>query len=188
MEPGRAQEESMRTVTYGAACTLDGFIAGTGGEIDWLHYSKDVSRIMQEYWKSIDTILMGRKTWDQAVRMGGGGGGTSSGMRTFVFSRTLKSIGADGVELVRDDAAGVVRELKAGAGKGICMMGGGDLARSLFAADLIDEVGLNVHPVLLGTGVPFFTDAGRRVPLELISSRCIAGGCVHSTYRVKHTD
>ena len=179
----------MRTVTYGAACTLDGFIAGTGGEIDWLHYSKDVRRIMQEYWKSVDTILMGRKTWDQAVRRGGGGGGGSSpGMRTFVFSRTLKSIDADGVELVRDDAAGVVRELKAGAGKGICMMGGGDLARTLFAADLIDEVGVNVHPVLIGAGVPLFTDARRRVPLELISSTRIGAGCVYSLYRVNHTD
>jgi dihydrofolate reductase len=176
----------MRTVTYGAACTLDGFIAGKNGEIDWLHMSKDVNQIMREYWKSIDTILMGRKTWDQAVKMGGGG--PSSGMRTFVFSRTLTSIDAEGVELVRDDAARVVSDLRTGHGKGICMMGGGDLARSLFAADLIDEVGLNVHPVLLGAGIPLFTDAGRRVPLELISSRCIAGGCVYSTYRVKHAD
>ena len=176
----------MRTVTYGAACTLDGFIAGKNEEIDWLNYNKDVSQIMREYWKSIDTILMGRKTWDFAVKMGGGG--ASAGMRTYVFSRTLKSIDARGVELVRDNAAAVVRDLKAGEGKGICMMGGGDLARSLFAADLIDEVGLNVHPVLLGAGIPFFTDAGRRVPLELISSRCIAGGCVYSTYRVMHAD
>ena len=176
----------MRTVTYGAACTLDGFIAGKNEEIDWLSYNKDVSQIMREYWKSIDTILMGRKTWDFAVKMGGGG--SSAGMRTFVFSRTLKSIDVQGVELVRDNAAAVVRDLKAGEGKGICMMGGGDLARSLFAADLIDEVGLNVHPVLLGAGIPFFTDAGRRVPLELISSRCIAGGCVYSTYRVMHAD
>jgi len=178
----------MRTVTYGAACTLDGFIAGTKGEIDWLRYNTDVGQIMREYWKSVDTILMGRKTWDQAVKMAGGGGGASPGMRTFVFSRTLDSVDADGVELVRDDAAGVVRDLKAGDGKGICMMGGGDLARSLFAADLIDEVGLNVHPVLLGAGIPIFTDAGRRVPLELISSRCIARGCVYSTYRVQHAD
>ena len=176
----------MRTVTYGAACTLDGFIAGKDGEIDWLHMSKDVSQIMREYWKGIDTILMGRKTWDVALKMGGGG--SSPGMRTFVFSRTLGSIDAEGVELVRDDAAGVVRDLRAGQGKGSCMMGGGDLARSLFAADLIDEVGLNVHPILLGAGILLFTDAGRRVPLELISSRCIAGGCVYSTYRVKHAD
>ena len=176
----------MRTVTYGAACTLDGFIAGKDGEIDWLQMSKDVSRIMRDYWKSVDTILMGRKTWDVALKMGGGG--SAPGMRTFVFSRTLGSIDIKGVELVRDDAAAVVRELKEGPGKGICMMGGGNFARSLFAADLIDEVGMNVHPILLGAGVPLFTDAGRRVPLELISSRCIAGGCVYSTYRVKHAD
>jgi dihydrofolate reductase len=149
--------------------------------------SKDVSRAMREYWKSVDTILMGRKTWDVALKMGGGGD-ASAGMQTFVFSRTLRSVDAKGVELVRDDAAAFVRELKAGSGKGICMMGGGDFAASLFAADLIDEVGMNVHPVVLGVGVPFFTDAGRRVPLELISSRCMAGGCVYSTYRVKHTD
>ena len=176
----------MRTVTYGAACTLDGFIAGKDGEIDWLHMSKDVSQIMKEYWKSIDTILMGRKTWDVAVKMGGGG--STPGMRTFVFSRTLGSIDAKGVELVRDDAVAFVRDLRSRDGKGICMMGGGDFARSLFEADLIDEVGTNVHPILLGAGIPLFTDAGRRVPLELISTRCIAGGCVYSTYRVMHAD
>ena len=123
----------MRTVTYGAACTLDGFIAGKDGEIDWLHFSADVNQIMRDYWKSIDTILMGRKTWEQAVKMGGGDG-SARGMRTFVFSRTLRSLDAKGVELVRGDAAGVVRDLKTGQGKGICMMGGGDLARSSFSS------------------------------------------------------
>jgi dihydrofolate reductase len=178
----------MRTVTYGAACTLDGFIAGSAGELDWLHGSADVNRIMRDYWKSIDTILMGRKSWDVAVKMGGGGGGGSTKMRTYIFSRTLTSIDVKGVELVRDDAATFLRGLKGQQGKGICVMGGGDLARSLLEADLIDEVGLNVHPVLLGTGVPLFLDAGRRVPLELIESRTIDGGCVYSIYRVKHAD
>src|SRR5689334_18552442 len=84
-----AQEDPMRTVTYGAACSLDGFIAGSGGEIDWLHMSGDVNQIMRDYWKSVDTILMGRKTWDQAVRMGGGGDmGGMSKIKTYVFSRT----------------------------------------------------------------------------------------------------
>ena len=175
----------MRTVTYGAACSLDGFIAGNAGEIDWLHFSSDVNRITRDYWKSIDTILMGRKTWDQAIKMGGGAGGSSK-MRTYVFSRTLKSIDAKGVELVRDDAGAFVRRLKEGNGKEICVMGGGELARSLFEADVIDEVGMNVHPVLLGTGVPLFLDAKRRVALELKESRQIDGGCVYSIYRVKH--
>lgn len=106
-------------------------------------------------------------------------------MRTYVFSRTLKSIDARGVELVRADAGAFVAALKAMPGKGICVMGGGELAGSLFAAGVVDEVGLNVHPVLLGTGVPLFVDAGCRTQLELMQSRVIDGGCVYSIYRVK---
>lgn len=174
----------MRTVTYGAACSLDGFITGKDEDVGWLHQSSDVNEIMRDYWKSVDTILMGRKTWEFAVRMGGGG---SSKIRTYVFSRTMKSIDGKGVELVRDDAGGFVRDLKTRPGKGICMMGGSDLAASLFAAGVIDEVGMNVHPVLLGSGVPFFVDAGCRAQLDLVQSRVIAGGCVYSLYRVRHS-
>ena len=175
----------MRTVTYGAACSLDGFIAGAGGEIDWLRSSRDVNEIMREYWKSIDTILMGRKTWEFAVSQGGGGG-RSSGMKTYVFSRTLGAVDGKGAELIRDDAAAFVRDLRQRPGKGICLMGGGHFARSLFEAGVIDEVGLNVHPVLLGSGVPMFLDPCHRVALELVQSRTIDGGCVYSTYRVRH--
>jgi dihydrofolate reductase len=176
----------MRTVTYGAACSLDGFITGKNEDIGWLHYSLDVQAITRDYWKSVDTILMGRKTWDFAVRMAGGGAGSgSSKIRSYVFSRTLKTIDAKGVELVSDDAGAFVQGLKARPGKGICVMGGGELAASLFAAGVIDEVGVNVHPVLLGTGVPLFLDAGCRTQLELLQSRVIDGGCVYSTYRVK---
>ena len=63
-------------------------------------------------------------------------------------------------------------------------MGGGELACSLLEAGVVDEVGVNVHPILLGSGVPLFRDAGRRIPLELTESRTIDGGCVYVTYRV----
>ncbi|HEU4631913.1 MAG TPA: dihydrofolate reductase family protein [Gemmatimonadaceae bacterium] len=195
----------MRIVTYGAACSLDGFIAAADGGIDWLHFSRDVQDIMATYWATIDTVLMGRKTWDFAATQQGGGGGSDGGRRTkrgpakggrtargrrgpttYVFSRTLTEDPAPGVRLVSSDPGAFVRELKAQPGKGICVMGGGELARSLLEADVIDEVGLNVHPILLGTGVPLFRDAGRRIPLELIESRTIDGGCVYATYRVRH--
>jgi dihydrofolate reductase len=176
----------MRTVTYGAACSLDGFIAGSNGEIDWLEFSHDVQDIMRDYWKSVDTILMGRKTWDQAVRMGGGKMEGTSKIKTYIFSRTLTSLDAKGAELVGGDAGAFVRDLKNRSGKGICLMGGGDFARSLFEANVVDEVGMNVHPVLLGAGVPMFLDPCHRVGLELITSRTIEGGCVYSTYRVRY--
>ena len=175
----------MRIVTYGAACSLDGFIAPSDGSMDWLHFSRDVQEAMATYWASIDTMLMGRKTWEVAVGQGGGGGGGggTKGITTYIFSRTLDRVG-HGAHLVREDAGEFVRRLKEQPGKGICVMGGGELAQSLFAAGVIDEVGLNVHPILLGSGVPFFRDAGRRISLVLAESKVIDGGCVLSTYRV----
>ena len=61
----------MRTVTYGAACSLDGFIAAEDGDLDWLHFSKDVQQVTADYWKTVDAVLMGRKTWEFAEGMGG---------------------------------------------------------------------------------------------------------------------
>ena len=172
----------MRTVTYGGACSLDGFILGPKGSLDWLHWSDDANQIMSDYWKTVDTLVMGRKTWE--VARGQVGGGTS-GVRSYVFSRTLREITHPGVTLVSTDPGAFVRDLKGRPGKGICVFGGGDFARSLFEADVIDEVGFNIHPVLLGSGVPGLLDAHRRIDLELAECRPIHGGCVYVLYRVK---
>lgn len=178
----------MRTVTYGAACSLDGFIAGPSRGLDWLHFSPDVQKEIASYWKTIDTILMGRKTWAESQELGGGGDGGAAGamkkLKTYVFSRTLKPGTIAGAEIVNSDPAELVRSLKGQKGKGICVMGGGILAQSLLAAGVIDEVGLNIHPVLLGSGVPMFLDAGH-VSLELIENRTLDGGCVLVKYRVR---
>ncbi|MDB4892657.1 MAG: bifunctional deaminase-reductase domain protein [Gemmatimonadetes bacterium] len=184
----------MRIVSYGAACSLDGFIAGADGSIDWLHFSKDVHDIMGAYWKSVDLMVMGRKTWDVSVAMHGGGAArkkkkapakrADEKITTYVFSRTLSEIDQHGVRLVSSDPGAFIRDLKDTEGKGICVMGGGELAQSLFEAGVIDEVGLNVHPVLLGTGVPLFRDAGRRIQLKLKESKVLDGGCVFSNYTV----
>lgn len=178
----------MRTVTYGAACTLDGFIAGSDGAIDWLHFSRDVEHVMAQYWSTVDAVLMGRKTWQfaaahDALDDASSGGSRITEVATYLFSRTLRKAPA-GVELVATDAGGYVRRLKRQPGKGICLMGGGELASSLFDAGVIDEVSLNVHPVLLGSGIPFFQPLKRRIGLELVESRTIQGGCVLMTYRV----
>ena len=178
----------MRKVVYGAACSLDGFIAGTNESIDWLHWSDDVSTIMAENWKETDTVLMGRKTWEFANKAGSGGGAPGmSEMQSYVFSRTLKPGAVPGATLVSEDAGGFVRNLKKKKGKDIIILGGGELGRSLFEADVIDVVGLNMHPVLLGAGVPLFHDAGRRITLELTQCRQLHGGCVYLLYRLKRT-
>jgi dihydrofolate reductase len=178
----------MRKVVYGAACSLDGFIAGADGSIDWLHFSDDVNTVMTAYFSATDTLVMGRKTWEVAAASAHTGGSSEpSPMQTYVFSRTLKRIDQPGVQLVSADAGGFIRALKKQKGKNIIVLGGGDFARSLFEADVIDEVGLNIHPIMLGSGVPFFLDAGCRIKLTLTQCRQLPGDCVLLDYHVKRT-
>jgi dihydrofolate reductase len=172
----------MRNVTYGAACSLDGYIARPDGAVDWLRWNDDVGAIMKEFWKGIDTILMGRKTWEVSVKMGGEA--MMKGFTSYLFSRTMAQA-PQGMELVKEDAGEFVRRLKEQEGKGICLMGGGELARSLLEAGVVDEVGANVQPLLLGTGIPLFPPMNRQVDLELVESRPLAGGCVYLLYRIK---
>jgi dihydrofolate reductase len=177
---------TMRKVIYGGACSLDGFLAGRDGAVDWVHFSSDVEAIMRKTWAATDTILMGRKTWEFAVAAGGGGempGVTVT--KTYVFSRTLAAVAGKDTELVTSDAGAFVRRLKAQPGKDIIVMSGGNLATSLLKAGVIDEVGLNIHPVLLGAGVPAFLDPGSRLNLELTECRQLEGGCVFVNYRVR---
>ena len=171
----------MRKVTYGGAASLDLMIAGPNEAMDWLLWSDDAAAISGASWQGVDTILMGRKTYEFAVR--GGGGGDGGGITTYIFSRTMAEAPA-GAELVRGDAAEFVRDLKARPGGDIIVMGGSELGSALIEAGLVDEIGLNVHPVLLGSGTPAFRPMDRRIALELTESRPIAKGCVFLRYRV----
>jgi dihydrofolate reductase len=167
----------MRTVTFGGATSLDNFLARADHAVDWILWGKEAAAVMTDYWKTIDTILMGRKTYEVAVRHGQGGGGYP-GMKTYVFSRTLPE-GTDGsVNITRADAADFVRDLKRQDGKDICLMGDGELARPLFEAGLIDEIGFNIHPVLLGSGVPLFHPMNCQIDLELRACKAFKNGCV----------
>lgn len=172
----------MRKVIYGGACSLDGYLAGPGEAIDWLHHSKDVDDVMRKTWAAVDTVLLGRKTWEFAVKMGGGP--EIPGITGYVFSRTLTSLPNPKDRLVTTDAAAFVRQLKSQPGKNMVVMSGGNFATSLLQEGLIDEVGFNIHPVLLGSGVPAFLDPGKRVKLELMECREMSGGCVLVNYRV----
>jgi dihydrofolate reductase len=172
----------MRKVTFGGANSLDNYLARPDHAVDWLLWGDEAAAVMADYWKTIDTVLMGRKTYEVAVRSGQRGG--YPGVKSFVFSRTLKAE-PDGVTVVRTDAAEFVRNLKEQDGKDICLMGGGELARPLFEAGLIDEIGFNIHPVLLGAGIPLFHPMSRQIDLELQECRPFKNGCVYVTYRVK---
>ncbi len=173
----------MRRVTFGCANSLDSFIASVDGGVDWLKWNREVAEIANEFWATIDTVVLGRNTYEVGLKLGGA---LYPGMKNFVVSRKLKKSIHSDIEVVRGDAVKFVRELKSERGKGICIMSGGILACSLLEADLIDEIGVNVHPVLLGKGMPLFYEMTRQIDLKLLDCRQLRNGCVVMRYEVQH--
>ena len=181
----------MRKVIFGGANSLDNFFARKDGSVDWLMWSDETAELMKDMWSRFDVMIMGRKTWtvsqeqfseeelEQAKQL-------YAGMKVYIYSRTLPAGPAAGdVEIVNSDPGEFVRELKQQDGKDIMIMGGGDVAKTLFEAGVIDEIGFNIHPVLLGSGVPLFHEMSRQIDLELIECKPMKNGCVTVTYRVK---
>jgi dihydrofolate reductase len=180
-KPGGCQ---VRKVTFGGANSLDNYLARPDHAVDWLMCGDEAAAVMADYWATIDTVLMGRKTYEVALRSGQRGGGYP-GVTTYVFSRTLPAGPHGGATIISADAVEFVCALKGQGGRDICLMGGGELARPLFEAGLIDEIGFNIHPVLLGSGIPLFHPMTRQIDLELRECRAFKNGCVLVRYRVR---
>lgn len=175
----------MRKITFGCANSLDNFIARKNGAVDWLMWSDEVMPIMKEYWEKVDAVLMGRKTYEIAQAQSKGKKNPYPNIKSYVFSRTLEKDSNPDVEIISENAADFVRDLKNQEGKEICLMGGGNFAKTLFEAKLIDEIGFNIHPILLGSGIPLFLELKEQINLELIECKPLKNGCVIVTYQIK---
>ena len=174
----------MRKVTFGVANSLDNYIARKDGAIDWILGGEEAASMMTEFWKTIDAVVIGRKTYEPVLKSGKPVP-TYPGVKNYVLSRTLKESPDKNVKIIREDAVEFVRKLKTEEGKGIFVMGGGLLAKPLLEANLIDEVGVSIHPVLLGSGISLFHEMKRQIDLELLECKTFKNGCVSVTYRVK---
>ena len=183
----------MRKLTLGLATSLDNYIARKDGGADWLRWNKEVAEISAKFMKTVDALLIGRKTYEVMLASGQ----TSyPGAKNYVFSRTKKHVTSikqrlsekteKNVELITSNAADFVQRLKQEKGKGIALFGGGELAKSLFEADLIDEIVLNVHPIILGSGIPLFHEMKQQIDLQFLSARPLKNGGVVLSYRVEH--
>lgn len=175
----------MRKVVYGGACSLDGYLAREDGSVDWLMFGDEATELMKDSWSRFDTMLMGRKTYEVAMANSPKGEKQDPyGIETYVFSTTLDPAEHEGLNVISEGAGDFVRSLKDRDGKDICVMGGGLLAKSLFEAGVIDEVGFNVHPILLGSGIPSFHRMSSQIKLELVDCKPMKNGCVYVLYNV----
>jgi dihydrofolate reductase len=172
----------MRRVRYRVAASLDGFIAGPNGEIDWI--VPDPTADFASVYASVDTVLLGRRTYELTLQPGAPP--WPAGWRIYVCSRTLDPAQHPGVVVISDNVDTVVTALRAAAGRDIWLFGGGSLFASLLAADLVDDIELAVMPVLLGGGVPLVSPAAPRSRLTLTRSNASPSGVVNLHYEVQH--
>ena len=177
----------MRKVKYGVGVSLDGHIASPDGSVDWLERAtrkvKGEDFGMGEFFKSIDTVLMGRKTYEQGLKLGMAKSGYPK-MKNLIFSRTLPPGERDGVEFVSDDPGELIARLKQQPGKDIWLCGGGELAREFVRAQVLDEIVLGIVPVLAGAGRPTFPPEFPETDVELLECKQYKGGVIGLTYRV----
>jgi dihydrofolate reductase len=170
----------MRRIIYGVGASLDGYIARLDGSLDFLHL-RPSNYSMGPFFKTIDLGLMGRKTYEAGVRIGGGRF-ESHGLRCYIFSRSLPEGERDGAIFVREEPRRLVEELRKKKGKNIWLIGGEELTCEFLKEDLVDELYLGIVPVLIGQGIPLFAAGFPQREFTLTESKTYSGGLIALKY------
>jgi dihydrofolate reductase len=177
-----------RKIIVYIATSADGYIARPDGDMEWLNRRKHHDYGMRTFYRSIDTILWGRKTYDWLLDYYRKKGTTDDMFDTkvanYVFSRKPPEKAAPGVEFVSEPLKAFTRRLRAERGKHIWMMGGGELIASFLDAGEIDEFDIHVIPNFIGEGIPLVAPRHRDIALRMRSARKYPDGVVRLRYEV----
>lgn len=171
----------MRKIKLYVTCSLDQFIADSDGGVDWLIDHEQIA--WADFYESIDTVLMGRKTHDFMLKHGET---CYKGKVNYVFTRNPNPPEVEGVQFVHEDPADFSARLRESDGKDIWLVGGGELTTALLARELVDEIRLNVQPILLGDGISLWSSFSARQNLSLTKMTGYDNGLVELLYQVDH--
>ena len=175
-----------RNVIVHIATSADGYIARPDGDLEWLTSRPAPEGFygLSAFMSSIDTKLLGRKTYELSLRMGAT---LDSKSRYIVFSRHAPPADApSSVEFVSGAIGPFVGRLQEQPGKDIWLMGGGEIIASFLDEHAIDEFIISVVPVFIGDGIPLIARRHRHVPLDLHSVERFEDGVVQLHYRVQN--
>lgn len=177
----------MRRLLFQMLVTADGSMAGPGGELDWHIVDGDFSAYVDRMLRSIDAILLGRRTYEglagywpdarepEAALM--------NALPKIVFSSSLRQAAWSNSRIVTEDPVGEVRRLKAMEGSDLALFASSTLAATLADAGLVDEYRIIVNPVLLGKGRPVLPRLAKRIPLRLARTDVFASGTICLYYQ-----
>ena len=172
---------AMRNIVLQVAVSLDGYIEGPNGKYDWCLTDQDYG--MAAFFNRIDSVFMGRKSYELTQSMGNVGMPGFSKLTEYVFSTTLNEV-KPGTILIKEEIAAKVKQIKNEPGKDIWLFGGASLTASLLNLGLVDEISLAVHPIVLGGGKPLFSNINKSVALTLTDTKTYSSGLVALTYTI----
>jgi len=173
----KTEGTATRKVLLGLGISLDGYIARLDGSVDFLFMPKDYS--MGPFLKTIDTAVLGRKTYDDGLKMGGTFTGST---KYYVFSRSLPPGERNGAIFVNDSPSALIAEIRKKPGKNIWLMGGGILIRDFLKEDLVDELYIGVVPILIGEGIPLFPSGFPQREFDLVENKSYSRGMIALKY------
>jgi len=184
----------MRKIILDLAVTLDGFIEGPNGEIDWLleDDQTDFGDILFDILSDIDILFYGRVSYDKWGNYEPGNDASQKlknaynllhSKTKYVFSTTRKN--DDNATFINSNIKERVLEIKQQPGKNIWLYGGGNLITTFVNLGLVDVYRLAVHPVILGAGTPLFKDIREKIALQLINVKTSTSGMALLTYQTR---
>jgi len=175
-----------RKIIVYIAISADGLIARPDGDVGWLDRPQPKGNYgMGKFFKTVDTILWGRKTYAKGLEMGMKASAFGPGIKNYVFSRQAQKEAEPGFEFVNEPVKAFAQRLRARPGKDIWMMGGGEIIASFLDQGEIDEFSMHVIPVMIGEGIPLVQPRHRMIKLKLLSTRKFPDGVVHLHYSVE---
>ena len=186
----------MRKIILDLAVSLDGFIEGKNNDVDWIILDDEIGQDLSAFADEIDTILYGRKSYEEYGNYVPDENATQSEkdfyqkvnkMRKFVFSKTVKSISAN-VTLINDNIIDNINFIKQTPTKDIWIFGGASLITTLFNLNLIDEIRVGIHPIVLGAGNPLFKEIKERKKLNLVNTKVYQSGIAGLYYQLHRNE